>query len=63
MLSEKLTKDVLILNFITDFAKKNEAVGRIKETLSLWKMTHFKLDRENVRLGFPKEKSENLCII
>jgi two-component system sensor histidine kinase DegS len=60
MLSQKLTKEVLILNFVTDTAKKNEEIIRINETLSLWKNTHYNLENGNDSLGFPKEKNTNL---
>ncbi|MFV8340983.1 ATP-binding protein [Flavobacterium sp. XS2P39] len=63
MLSQKLTKEVLILNFVTDTAKKNEEVIRINETLSLWKATHYNLEKGNDSLGFPKEKSEALAAL
>jgi two-component system sensor histidine kinase DegS len=60
MLSQKLTKEVLILNFVTDTTKKNEEIIRINETLSLWKSTHYNLEKGNDSLGFPKEKNTNL---
>jgi two-component system sensor histidine kinase DegS len=60
MLSQKLTKEVLILNFVTDTTKKNDGIIRINETLSLWKSTHYNLEKGNDSLGFPKEKSINL---
>lgn len=63
MLSQKLTKEVLILNFVTDTAKKNEEVIRINETLSLWKTTHYNLEKGNDSLGFPKEKSQALTAL
>ncbi|MBP6180331.1 ATP-binding protein [Flavobacterium sp.] len=63
MLSQKLTKEVLILNFVTDTAKKNEEINSINETLSLWKITHFNLEKGNDSLGFPKEKSATLSVL
>jgi two-component system sensor histidine kinase DegS len=60
MLSQKLAKEVLILNFVTDTTKKNEEIIRINETLLLWKSTHYNLEKGNDSLGFPKEKSTNL---
>jgi two-component system sensor histidine kinase DegS len=60
MLSQKLTKEILILNFVTDTTKKNEEIIRISETLSLWKSTHYNLEKGNDSLGFPKEKNTNL---
>lgn len=60
MLSQKLTKEVLILNFVADTAKKNEEIIRINRTLTLWKNTHYNLENGNKSLGFPKEKSPEL---
>jgi two-component system sensor histidine kinase DegS len=60
MLSQKLAKEVLILNFVTDTTKKNEGIIRINETLSLWKSTHYNLEKGNDSLGFSKEKNTNL---
>ena len=60
MLSQKLTKEVLILNFVSDTAKKSEEITSINETLSLWKTTHYNLEKGNDSLGFPKEKSTTL---
>lgn len=60
MLSQKLTKEVLILNFITDTLQKNEKIIRINETISLWKFNHYALQNGNNSLGFPREKSPAL---
>src|SRR3970040_1608448 len=60
MLSQKLAKEILILNFVGDTAKKNNKNNSINETLSLWKTTHYNLEKGNDSLGFPKEKSATL---
>jgi len=60
MLSQKLAKEILILNFVGDTAKKNNKINSINETLSLWKTTHYNLEKGNDSLGFPKEKSATL---
>jgi len=60
MLSQKLAKEVLILNFTTDSTKTNEETIRLNKTLSLWKFNHYALQNGNDSLGFPKEKSEIL---
>ena len=57
MLSQKLVKDVLILNLVSDTIKKNEEIFKIKETISLWKFTHYALLNGNDSLHFPKIKS------
>ena len=60
MLSQKLTKEVLILNFVTDTTKSKKEISSINETLTLWKSTHYNLEKGNDSLGFPKEKSPKL---
>lgn len=60
MLSQKLAKEVLILNFVADTAKKKKAIVHINETINLWEFNHFALQNGNDSLGFPKGKSEIL---
>ena len=60
MLSQKLTKEILILNFVTDTTKNKQEINRINETISLWKFNHYALENGNDSLGFPKEKSKAL---
>lgn len=60
MLSQKLTKEILILNFVTDSSKKKQEIIRINEIISLWKFNHNALEKGNDSLGFPKEKSPAL---
>ncbi|SHM61867.1 sensor histidine kinase [Flavobacterium xinjiangense] len=60
MLSQKLGKEVLILNFVADTTKKKEEISTIRETLSLWKTTHYNLEKGNDSLGFPRKKSATL---
>jgi two-component system sensor histidine kinase DegS len=57
MLSQKLTKEVLILNFITDSLQKENQINVISKTISLWKFNHYSLVNGNDSLGFPKEKN------
>lgn len=60
MLSQKLTKEILILNFIADEKNNNEKVGQANEIIKLWKFNHNALENGNDSLGFPKEKSKEL---
>lgn len=60
MLSQKLTKEILILNFVTDTTKSKEEIIRINETINLWKYNHYALENGNDSLGFPKKKSPKL---
>jgi two-component system, NarL family, sensor histidine kinase DegS len=57
MLSQKLTKEVLILNFITDTLQKKQKINQINETISLWKFNHYALENGNDSLGFPAKKT------
>ncbi|WP_281337456.1 PAS domain-containing sensor histidine kinase [Flavobacterium eburneipallidum] len=60
MLSQKLTKEVLILNFIADSKNNKEEIERTNEIINLWKFNHKALEKGNDSLGFPKEKSKEL---
>jgi PAS domain S-box-containing protein len=60
MLSQKLTKDILILNFVADTAIGNSKINQIKKTVILWKFNQNALENGNINLGFPKEKSRVL---
>ena len=60
MLSQKLTKQVLILNFITDSTSNKQETLHIKQIIDLWKFNHQALVNGNDSLGFPKEKSHTL---
>lgn len=57
MLSQKLTKEILILNFVTDTVKSKQEINQINDIISLWKFNHYALENGNDSLGFPKEKS------
>jgi signal transduction histidine kinase len=60
MLSQKLAKEVMILNLVSDSLEKNEEISNIKNTLGLWKFTHYALEKGNDSLNFPKKKSRQL---
>jgi two-component system sensor histidine kinase DegS len=57
MLSQKLTKEVLILNFITDSLQEKKQINQISKIISEWKFNHYSLVNGNDSLGFPKEKN------
>ena len=59
-LSQKLTKEILILNFVTDSNNIDAGIDKINEIKRLWKFNHFALEMGNDSLGFPKEKSKEL---
>lgn len=59
MLSQKIVKEILILNYVVDNAKKQE-IAHLKSVLSLWKNNQNALENGSDTLAFPKEKSETL---
>lgn len=59
-LSQKLTKEILILNFVTETKNKKEGIDKINEITRLWKFNHNALEQGNDSLGFPKEKSKEI---
>ncbi|MFH6999592.1 ATP-binding protein [Flavobacterium sp. FlaQc-57] len=59
MLSQKIVKEVLILNYVVDTAKKPE-IAHLKSVLLLWKNNQNALENGSDTLAFPKEKSETL---
>jgi signal transduction histidine kinase len=59
MLSQKIVKEVLILNYVSDsFSPKK--MYHLKSVLSLWKNNQYSLENGSTSLAFPKEKSETL---
>ena len=60
MLSQKLTKEILILNFIADSTNNEEKIVEANEIIKLWKFNQDALENANDSLGFPKEKSKEL---
>jgi two-component system sensor histidine kinase DegS len=60
MLSQKLTKEILILNFIADAKNNKKEIDQVNEIINLWKFNQYALEKGNDSLGFPKEKSKEL---
>jgi len=60
MLSQKLTKEILILNFIVDAKNNKKQIESANEIIKLWTFNHNALEKGNDSLGFPKEKSKEL---
>lgn len=63
MLSQKLAKEILILNSSTINSNQEEAISNIRKTLELWKSTHLALEKGNDSLHFPSEKSPVLLTL
>ncbi len=59
MLSQKIVKEVLILNYVSDTVSQKQ-ISHLKDVLELWKTTQNALENGNDSLAFPREKSETL---
>jgi two-component system, NarL family, sensor histidine kinase DegS len=59
MLSQRITKEVLILNFVSDTSQK-KGIPHLRNILSLWVTNQKALENGSDSLAFPKEKSEEL---
>ncbi|WP_405562397.1 ATP-binding protein [Polaribacter sp. Asnod6-C07] len=57
MLSQKLTKDILSLSISDQELTRNQLKNRIKNTLTLWELSHYALQNGNDSLGLPAENS------
>ena len=60
MLSQKLTKEILILNFIADAKNNKKDIEKADEIIKIWTFNQNALEKGNDSLGFPKEKSKEL---
>jgi two-component system, NarL family, sensor histidine kinase DegS len=63
MLSQKLVKEVLTLNFISNSESKSQYINNLSNTLSLWQTRHYALEKGNTSLNFPKEKSKIISLL
>ncbi|MGA9639013.1 ATP-binding protein [Flavobacterium sp.] len=57
-LSQKLTKEILILNYVTPPEKNETEIEKISTIIKLWTFNQNALETGNDSLGFPKEKSK-----
>ncbi len=60
MLSQKLTKQILILNYISDPKDNNTELNETSEIITLWKFNQNVLEMGSDSLGFPKTKSPEI---
>lgn len=60
MLSQKLTKQILILNYISDPKDNNTELNEASEIITLWKFNKNVLEMGSDSLGFPRTKSPEL---
>jgi len=59
MLSQKIVKEVLILNYVSDTVSYSQ-ISHLKSVLTLWKNNQNALENGSDSLAFPKEKSKTL---
>lgn len=62
MLSQKLTKEILLLATAETPRASIVIKDRLKETLSLWQLSHNALQQGDVELGLPAENSKDISI-
>jgi signal transduction histidine kinase/CheY-like chemotaxis protein len=60
MLSQKLSKQILILNYISDPKDNNTELNEANEIITLWKFNQNVLEMGSDSLGFPKTKSPEI---
>ncbi|MDB2462840.1 ATP-binding protein [Algibacter sp.] len=60
MLSQKLTKDVVLISVETNVKNRILLKEKIKETLHLWSLSHQALQNGNDSLGLPKNNSKKI---
>lgn len=63
MLSQKLSKEILILNFISNAKNNKKEIEQASEIIKLWKFNQNALEYGNDSLGFPKVKSKELSYL
>lgn len=60
MLSQKLTKEIVSLSVYKDQINRLLLKNKIKETLSLWELSHNSLQQGNDSLGLPAKNSKKI---
>ncbi len=57
MLSQKLTKEIVLLSTINNLENREVLKEKLKNTLFLWETSHNSLQKGNINLGLPNENS------
>lgn len=63
MLSQKLTKEILLLTTVSDAEGRIALKNKIKETLELWELSHKSLQTGNVSVGLQNTNSEVVSVM
>ncbi|MEM1259167.1 MAG: type IV pili methyl-accepting chemotaxis transducer N-terminal domain-containing protein [Bacteroidota bacterium] len=61
--SQKLVKEVLQLNALSDPSKRDEVIKALKQTLYVWKVSHEGLQNGNDSIGLPKEENASILAL
>ncbi|QVY64596.1 ATP-binding protein [Polaribacter sp. Q13] len=60
MLSQKLTKEIVSLSDYSDKKNRLRLKNNIIETLDLWQLSHYSLQKGNDSLGLPEQNSDKI---
>ncbi|MGB5417761.1 type IV pili methyl-accepting chemotaxis transducer N-terminal domain-containing protein, partial [Algibacter sp.] len=60
MLSQKLTKEIVLLSAESSLENKILLKEKIKKTLNLWELSHYALQKGNDSLGLPGTNSPSI---
>ncbi|MEL6407395.1 MAG: ATP-binding protein [Chloroflexota bacterium] len=63
MLSQQLTKDVLILQYTSDTTTRLVHIEELRTTLQIWELTHQGLQEGDFELGLPGSNSQSVTIL
>ncbi|MEM8928578.1 MAG: histidine kinase [Bacteroidota bacterium] len=61
--SQKLVKEVLQLNALSDPSKRDDVIKALKQTLYVWKVSHEGLQNGNDSIGLPKEENASILAL
>jgi PAS domain S-box-containing protein len=59
-LSQKLVKEVLLLNQATDLENRQQVVSELTQTVTVWKASHEGLQKGNLDMNLPTEKDAEI---
>ena len=63
MLSQKLTKEAILLSTINDSIERTAIKNKFKRTLSLWESSHNALQKGDNDLGLPNDNSDSVSAL
>ncbi|MEP0214005.1 MAG: ATP-binding protein [Cellulophaga sp.] len=61
--SQKLVKDILLLNRYTSNEERNQILKNTKKTLDVWRVSHNALQFGNDSMGLPKEENKEILAL